>query len=250
VPDNFAAGTHIFIASSAESSVIALDTCDSTANWRAFASAPVRIAPTFESGKVYFGSDDGSARCVSATDGSNIWTYRANSSKKLIPNDSRFISLYPCRTRVMVQNGRAYAGFGLAPWEASYLSCVDADSGSEQYKTTLSLGNTLSAIVCHSDAHAVLATPSTYHFLVKDKIRAVSRSNGATQWLAILEGANTLAMGGTTLFVGGSNRITAVDSSNGNRLWSSAVKGEDHSIAIANGKVFASTSTGKIYCFE
>jgi len=326
-----AAGSQLFIASSAGSSVIALNTADGSENWRAFSSAPVRIAPTFDSGKIYFGSDDGTINCVSATDGAEVWSYRANPNKKLIPNDGRFISIYACRTGVMVQDGKAYAGFGLAPWEASYLSCVDANSGAEQYKTTLNVGNTLahtlegpllatsdrifatqgrispvafnintgarqarleggggafaivtndgkllagpgfgnstfaksrknfmqetntsnlSAIVRHADAHAVVATASTYHFLIKDKIRAVNRSGGATKWLATLEGANTIVLGGTTLFVGGKNKITALDSSDGSELWTSAVTGEVHALAIANGKLFASTSTGHIYCYE
>lgn len=325
------AGNQLFIASSAEAAVIALDTADGSETWRAFATAPVRIAPTFDSGKLYFGSDDGTARCVSATDGAEIWTYRANPDKKLVPNDGRFISLYPCRTGVMVQNGRAYAGFGLVPWEASYLSCVDADSGAQQYKTTLNVNNTLahtlegpllatsdrifatqgrispvsfslgtgvrqarleggggafaivtndgkllagpgfgnsdfaksrknfiqetnasnlSAVIRHADAHAVLATASTYHFLIKGKIRAVSRSNGSTKWLATLDGANVLALGGTTLFVGGRDIITALNVADGTELWTAAVAGEVHALAIANGKLFASTSRGNIYCYE
>ena len=326
-----AAGNQLFIASSAESAVIALDTADGTENWRAFASAPIRIAPTFASGKVYFGSDDGAVRCVSAGDGAKLWSYRANPSRKLIPNDGHFISLYPCRTGVMVQDGKAYAGFGLVPWEASYLSCVDANSGTQIYRTTLNVdnrlghtlegallstsdrifapqgrispvsfnlstgvrqarleggggafaivtndgklltgpgfgnssfaksrktfiqetnANNLSAIVRHADAHAVLATATTFHFLIKEKISTVNRSGGATKWLGTLAGANTLALAGTTLFVGGKNRVIALDSSNGRELWTAVVIGEVHSLAIANGKLFASTSGGKIYCYQ
>ncbi|MCP4849664.1 MAG: PQQ-binding-like beta-propeller repeat protein [Verrucomicrobiaceae bacterium] len=325
------AGNQLFVASSAESAVIALNTADGIENWRAFASAPVRIAPTYDSGKVYFGSDDGTVRCVSAEDGAKIWSYRANPSRKLIPNDGRFISLYPCRTGVMVKDGKAYAGFGLVPWKASYLSSIDANSGKQLYRTTLNVGNSLghtlegallatndrifapqgrispvsfnlsngvrqarleggggafaivtndgklltgpgfgnssfaksrknfiqetntsnlSAIVRHADAHAVLATATTFHFLIKDKIRAVTRNGGATRWLGSLEGANTLALAGTTLFVGGRNRVIALDPANGEELWTAVVSGEVHSLAIANGKLFASTSGGRIYCYQ
>ncbi|MCH2061519.1 MAG: PQQ-like beta-propeller repeat protein [Verrucomicrobiales bacterium] len=325
------AGNQLFIASSAESAVIALDTADGSENWRAFASAPVRIAPTFASGKVYFGSDDGAVRCVSADNGIVLWTYRAHASKKLVPNDGHFISLYPCRTGVLVQEGKAYAGFGIVPWKASYLSSIDAHSGVELYKTELNVGNSLghtlegallatndrlfapqgrispvsfnlsngvrqarleggggafaivtndgklltgpgfgnssfaksrtnfiqetnannlSAIVRHADAHAVLATASTFHFLIKDKIRSVTRNGGATRWLGSLEGANTLALAGTTLFVGGKDRVIALDSSNGNELWTAVVTGAVYSLAIANGKLFASTSAGRIYCYQ
>ena len=83
-----------------------------------------------------------------------------------------------------------------------------------------------------------------YHFLIKDKVRAVNRSGGATRWFGSLEGANTLALAGTTLFVGGKNRVIALDSSNGNELWTAVVTGEVHSLAVANGKLFASTSSG------
>ena len=231
----------------------------------------------------------------------------------------------------MVEDGKAYAGFGMVPWEASYLSCVDAQMGAEQYKTTLNVGNTLAhtlegpllstgdrifatqgrispvafnkntgarqarleggggafaivtddgkllagpgfgnsnfaksrtnfiqetntgnlgAVARHAEAHAVLATATTYHFLVKDKIHAVNRSGGATRWLASMEGANTLALGGSTLFVGGQDKLAAFDSTTGTELWTAAAEGEVHALAIANGKLFASTSTGRIYCFE
>jgi len=231
----------------------------------------------------------------------------------------------------MVQDGKAYAGFGLVPWEASYLSCVDANSGTQIYRTTLNVdnrlghtlegallstsdrifapqgrispvsfnlstgvrqarleggggafaivtndgklltgpgfgnssfaksrktfiqetnANNLSAIVRHADAHAVLATATTFHFLIKEKISTVNRSGGATKWLGTLAGANTLALAGTTLFVGGKNRVIALDSSNGRELWTAVVIGEVHSLAIANGKLFASTSGGKIYCYQ
>jgi len=326
-----AADGKLFIASNAESATIALDASDGSEAWRAFAEAPVRIAPTFDAGRVYFGSDDGFVRCVSATNGSPIWNYRANPDRKLIPNDGRFVSLYACRTGVMVEAGKAYAGFGLVPWEAHYMACLDATTGSQSYKTTLNLtgsrehtlegallssggkliapqgrispvafdistgarqgrieggggsfaivtndgrllagpgfGNSTyaksrtnfmqettissnSAVVRHPDAHGVVATASRFFFLVKDKVRAVDRSGGNTVWSATVENTQSIVMGGTTLFVGGKDRVAAFDSATGTELWSAAAEGDVYAMAIANGRLFASTSRGKVFCWE
>jgi outer membrane protein assembly factor BamB len=57
-------------------------------------------------------------------------------------------------------------------------------------------------------------------------------------------------MGGTTLFVGGKDRVAAFNSADCTALWSVLVDGDVYSMAIAGGRLFASTSKGSVYCYE
>jgi outer membrane protein assembly factor BamB len=131
------AGNDVFIASSSEYAVICLDAASGTEKWRFITEGPVRIAPTYSSGKLYFGSDDGRAYCINATNGAEVWRYSpTGSADAVIPHNLDFVSLSACRTGVLVQNGKAYAGFGFLPWDTAYLCAMDANTGVETYKKT------------------------------------------------------------------------------------------------------------------
>ena len=123
-----AVGAEVFIASSAEYAVICLNAATGTEKWRSVIEGPVRIAPTIAKGRIYFGADDGRVYCLDAATGAELWRYSpTNSTDAIIPHNLDFVSLTACRTGVLVQNGKAYAGFGVVPWEAAYLCCLDAD---------------------------------------------------------------------------------------------------------------------------
>ncbi|MFH1920912.1 MAG: PQQ-binding-like beta-propeller repeat protein, partial [Planctomycetota bacterium] len=53
------AGGTMFVASSQNDSVTALDTQTGDERWRFYAGGPVRFAPVADDGRVYFGADDG-----------------------------------------------------------------------------------------------------------------------------------------------------------------------------------------------
>ena len=46
-----------------------------------------------------------------------------------IVNNGRFVSAWPIRTGVLIEDGRAYFGASLLPWQESYLCAVDAREG-------------------------------------------------------------------------------------------------------------------------
>ena len=130
-------GTDVFISSSAEYAVICVDAETGVEKWRFIAEGPVRLAPSWSNGKLYFGSDDGRAYCVNASTGAEIWRYSPVAvPDAIIPHNLDFVSLTACRTGVLVQNGRAHAGFGFLPWENAYLVALNADTGAEIYKKT------------------------------------------------------------------------------------------------------------------
>jgi len=124
-------GDLVFYGSSVDNAVHCLDAATGKESWLFHTEGPVRLPPSVHDGKVYFGSDDGCAYCLTASDGSLVWKYRATKDERLLIQDGRFISRRPCRTGVTVQDGKAYFAASLLPWDASFLCAVDAATGSD-----------------------------------------------------------------------------------------------------------------------
>ena len=55
---------------------------------------------------------------------------------------------------------------------------------------------------------------------------------------------------GTHVYAGGDGEIAAFNDSNGNRVWTGTVDGKTYGLAVANGRLFASTDNGSVYCFS
>ena len=97
--------------------------------WTFFTGGPVRLAPTVWQGKVYVGSDDGFVYCLDAQSGELIWKFRAGPCDERILGNGRMISRWPVRTGVLVDNGVAYFGAGVFPFEGVYLYALRAKDG-------------------------------------------------------------------------------------------------------------------------
>jgi len=123
------AGGSVYFGSSVDDSVHCLDAATGKEKWSYTTDAPVRIAPSFAGGKLYFGSDDGFAYCLAAGDGSLVWRYSPAPAARRILNNGRLISPWPCRTGVLVDGRTAYFATGMLPWKKSYLCAVDAETG-------------------------------------------------------------------------------------------------------------------------
>ncbi|MCW1922655.1 PQQ-binding-like beta-propeller repeat protein [Luteolibacter arcticus] len=329
------AGDKVFIASTAENCAIALNMNNGSIAWKIPTRSAVRIAPAFDGGRVYFGSDDGWAYCVNAADGTQVWRVNPSGSNTLVPSAWKMVNLFPLRTGVLVENGTAYFGAGLVPWKAHYLMAVNAITGAHAWKQTfntgagandghtfegpmLSDGSTFlyqpqgrlspvqfniatgtragrlpggggswalvtpdgstihgpgfgsqSGITSNRLTHfkennatnraairefpaatAVIATATNTYLILDRKIQMLPRAGGTALWTADLPGASCLIFGGTTLYAGGEGFVRAFDAVNGNLLWSAEVNGTVHNLALANGSLYASTSSGKVYAYR
>ena len=60
----------------------------------------------------------------------------------------------------------------------------------------------------------------------------------------------SLIMAGNTLFAGGENKVEAVNTATGKKLWTAPVKGAAYGLAVAQGKLLVSTDQGVIHCFS
>eukprot|EP00913_Durusdinium_trenchii_P023354 g21932.t1 len=82
---------------------------------------------------------------------------------------------------------------------------------------------------------------------LQQQVRDMTKSGVVWTRPSKLEGAVIAA--GNTVFVGGEGKVLAIDGETGKDLWSMKVDGAARGLAVANGRVFCSTTTGNIYCF-
>ncbi|MHC4202112.1 MAG: outer membrane protein assembly factor BamB family protein, partial [Planctomycetota bacterium] len=123
------AGGKVYFGSSADDSVHCLEAGTGKERWAYTTGGPVRISPTVVEGKVYFGSDDGHAYCVTADTGSLVWKYSPKPDVTRLLHNGKLISPYPCRTGVLVEGNTAYFAAGMLPWKPAYVCAVDAATG-------------------------------------------------------------------------------------------------------------------------
>lgn len=124
-------GDLLYFGSSVTDSVHCLDVNTGRQQWFFTTEGPVRYPPSYDGGKLYFGSDDGYAYCIDANDGSLVWKYSPSSDTRLIGNNGSLISMWPVRTGTAVLDGKVYFAASLVNWQTSYLCSLDAQTGSD-----------------------------------------------------------------------------------------------------------------------
>ncbi|MEQ6120474.1 PQQ-binding-like beta-propeller repeat protein [Reichenbachiella sp. MALMAid0571] len=120
---------NVYFGSTADDGLHALDVKTGVEKWVFPAGAPIRIAPAYNDGKLYFGADDGYAYCISAKDGKLIWKYSPSEGEQNLLHNDRMISRWPVRTGVIIEEGTAYFAASMLPWQVSYVCAVDAKTG-------------------------------------------------------------------------------------------------------------------------
>jgi len=128
------AGDTLFFGSSADDKVYALDAHTGQQRWTFFTEGPVRLAPSIADGKVYVGSDDGCAYCLSGGDGALLWKYKAAGQDRMIPGNGRMISMWPIRTGILADKGNLYFAAGLFPNQGAFLFALSAKDGAVTWK--------------------------------------------------------------------------------------------------------------------
>jgi len=134
-----AADGSVCYASTSEGAVVCLDVTTGARQWAFYTGGAVRFAPTYAHGKLWFGSDDGFAYCISAKNGSLIWKFQAAPGPRIIIGAGRFMSQWPVRTGVEVRDGLAYFACGLVSNLDAFLFCVEADSGKLKWREPVGL---------------------------------------------------------------------------------------------------------------
>ena len=127
--DVVSAGGRLFFGSSVDHNLYCVNATTGKFLWTFYTDGPIRLAPTLADGKVYFGSDDGYAYCLAASDGKVVWKMRPSPRDERLLARGRMISRWPLRTGVLVDAGIAYFAAGVIPHENVFLVAVDAATG-------------------------------------------------------------------------------------------------------------------------
>ena len=74
-------------------------------------------------------------------------------------------------------------------------------------------------------------------------------SDVSVDWKVPCKGNARVIAAGSLVIVGGEDEVNAYQASDGKQVWSHKVNGEARGLAVADGKLFVSTTTGEIFCF-
>lgn len=127
-------GNRVYFGSSSDDQVHCLDAASGRQVWTFHTEGPVRLAPSIQDGRIYFGSDDGCVYCLKSDSGEVIWKTRATPVDRRIPGNGRIISVWPVRTSLVVQDGKVFTTAGMFPSEGVHLLALDALTGAERWR--------------------------------------------------------------------------------------------------------------------
>lgn len=82
-----------------------------------------------------------------------------------------------------------------------------------------------------------------------EKESATLRAEQGVQWRIKVSACECLILAGDALVGGGEGCVSAVEAATGKPLWTARVEGRVRGLAVADGRLLVSSSTGKIYCF-
>ena len=108
---------------------------------------------------------------------------------------------------------------------------------------------TREAVASYGRGKALVVAEHNAYMLTDNQLVASDLRKRETKWTVPCDCPNSLIASGTALFAGGADQIAAFAIQDGRRLWTRAVDGRVFSMALAGGRLFASTDTGAVYAF-
>ena len=97
---------------------------------------------------------------------------------------------------------------------------------------------------------ALVVSDRVSYMLADDELIASDLVNRKVLFQVPCEHRLSLIGAANAVFAGGEDSVAAFDAQSGERLWQHDVDGKVYGLAIANGRLFASTDTGTIYSFR
>ena len=71
----------------------------------------------------------------------------------------------------------------------------------------------------------------------------------STKWTSPVGRTYELVLAGDTLVAGGKGQVTAFSANDGQQLWEASIEGDARGLAVADGRLIVSSTTGEIHCF-
>jgi len=123
----------VFINSSTEDTVTALDIKTGKPRWVFCAEGPVRFAPAAWRGQLFVASDDGWLYALAQNDGRVLWKFRGGRDGRKLPGNGRMISRWPARGGPVVLADTVYFAAGIWPTDGVFLHALDAATGKPRW---------------------------------------------------------------------------------------------------------------------
>lgn len=98
-------------------------------------------------------------------------------------------------------------------------------------------------------ANAMVVAGGMAYVLRDDRIEAVQRGDGQVVWSVPCDCPYDLILAGETLLVGGRDKVIGLAAGDGSTVWQGRVQGRAYGLAVANGKLYATTDEGTIHAF-
>jgi len=124
-------GGHLFVADIDRHTVHAIDAGSGEKLWSYVAGGRIDSPPTFDRGRLLFGSANGYVYCLRATDGALVWRFRAAPVDRRMVAFEQVESVWPVHGSVLVQDGVAsfVAGRSMYLDGGLRLCRLDAETG-------------------------------------------------------------------------------------------------------------------------
>ncbi len=106
------AGEEVFVPIVDQHRIVALNASTGTVVWEFVTGARVDTPPTIHKGMALFGSADGWAYCLRASDGQLVWKRRVAPRERLVGVDGQLESAWPAHGSVLIHDGVAYLAAG------------------------------------------------------------------------------------------------------------------------------------------
>src|SRR3989441_10307827 len=188
-------------------------------------SSSVSSSPAVDSGRVFFGLDDGSVTALNETNGKAIW--------RVVPAAAVTI-----RNALAIAYGRAYIG------TATKFAALDEITGATAWSFNTGNSNSTSAAVSNG---------VVYFGTGKGNVYAVNATTGVQKWVATtgasVSSSPALSLGSNMILAGSNDHyLYALNATSGVRLWRYLTAAPIWSSpAIADGRAFFGSDDYNVY---
>ncbi len=239
-------GERVWLGSSSEDKVVCLDAPTGLVRWQFHTEGPVRCAPTYHEGRLYFGSDDGYVYCLEAESGRLVWRTRIADSALRLPGNQRMISLWPVRTDVLIDGDKGHVCAGVFPSQGVYQATLDLKDGTITKKQTLKV--TAQGYLERRFGKLMVGTGRNPAGMFLVELGKGGKEPGKAANL-IKEYPFALITAGDIHFAGGDGKIAALARDTFKPLWTATVEGKAYGLMVLRGRLYVSTDAGLLYCF-
>lgn len=127
------AGKIVVVGCDHNNAVIAYDLQTGVERWRFYTNGPIRVAPAIDEERVYVASDDGHLYCLNH-DGQPLWKLRGGLSERKVIGHEKIISAWPASAAPVLHEGVLYYVAGYWPVDGIFVYAIDAKTGDVRWR--------------------------------------------------------------------------------------------------------------------